>query len=317
MANDFYTESGKPFQASQGLSSAIRAEFRLIRQAFDKMPDVTSNAGKVVQIDPLGSGNLVPANSLAVGFDADKLDGQHGSYYAVASDLTTHAADATKHLTSSQNTWIDAVTATSTEVNYLSGASSNIQAQINTKLSSSSYTASDVLTKVKTVDGSGSGLDADTLDGQEGTYYAAASVVSSHTGDAALHLTPTQNTLLDGITVTAAEVNYLSGASSNIQTQLNSKGALGSTVTNYISPDRDLGTPYTNSTGKTIQVSVTATSTSATLSALALSVGVYTVSQFNKVPVDTAVTVSSIVPPGASYQVTGLNMTLNEWNEFI
>ncbi len=35
----------------------------------------------------------------------------------------------------------------------------------NSKLNSSAYTASDVLTKLKTVDGSGSGLDADKLDG--------------------------------------------------------------------------------------------------------------------------------------------------------
>jgi hypothetical protein len=35
----------------------------------------------------------------------------------------------------------------------------------NDKLESSAYTASDVLTKIKTVDGSGSGLDADLLDG--------------------------------------------------------------------------------------------------------------------------------------------------------
>ncbi len=38
-------------------------------------------------------------------------------------------------------------------------------------LPASSYTAADVLTKVKTVDGSGSGLDADLLDGQQGSYY--------------------------------------------------------------------------------------------------------------------------------------------------
>jgi hypothetical protein len=36
---------------------------------------------------------------------------------------------------------------------------------IDLKLNSSSYTANDVLTKIKTVDGSGSGLDADLLDG--------------------------------------------------------------------------------------------------------------------------------------------------------
>lgn len=42
-------------------------------------------------------------------------------------------------------------------------------------LAASSYTAADVLAKLLTVDGSGSGLDADLLDGQSGTYYLAAS----------------------------------------------------------------------------------------------------------------------------------------------
>lgn len=46
-------------------------------------------------------------------------------------------------------------------------------------LASSSYTASDILTKLKTVDGSGSGLDADLLDGQNGTYYASKSYVDT------------------------------------------------------------------------------------------------------------------------------------------
>jgi hypothetical protein len=39
------------------------------------------------------------------------------------------------------------------------------------KLNSSSYTAADVLTKMLTVDGAGSGLDADKLDGQSSAYY--------------------------------------------------------------------------------------------------------------------------------------------------
>jgi hypothetical protein len=42
-------------------------------------------------------------------------------------------------------------------------------------LKSSGYTAADVLTKIKTVDGSGSGLDADLLDGQNSSAFAAAS----------------------------------------------------------------------------------------------------------------------------------------------
>lgn len=44
--------------------------------------------------------------------------------------------------------------------------------QVNTKLDSSAYTATDVLSKVKTVDGVGSGLDADLLDGKQGNKYA-------------------------------------------------------------------------------------------------------------------------------------------------
>lgn len=55
------------------------------------------------------------------------------------------------------------------------------------KLNSSSYTANDVLTKIKTVDGAGSGLDADLLDGQSSSYYL------STTGKAA------DSNLLDGI----------------------------------------------------------------------------------------------------------------------
>jgi len=44
-----------------------------------------------------------------------------------------------------------------------------LQAALDAKLASSSYTAADVLTKIKTVDGSGSGLDADLLDGINST----------------------------------------------------------------------------------------------------------------------------------------------------
>jgi hypothetical protein len=40
------------------------------------------------------------------------------------------------------------------------------------------YVATDILAKLKTVDGAASGLDADLLDGQHGSYYAVASTVS-------------------------------------------------------------------------------------------------------------------------------------------
>jgi hypothetical protein len=50
-----------------------------------------------------------------------------------------------------------------------------VSSQIGAKLDSSAYTASDVLTKIKTVDGAASGLDADLLDGQHANAFAAAS----------------------------------------------------------------------------------------------------------------------------------------------
>jgi len=49
--------------------------------------------------------------------------------------------------------------------------STTITSLIATKLNSADYTASDVLTKIKTVDGAASGLDADILDGQQGSFY--------------------------------------------------------------------------------------------------------------------------------------------------
>ena len=48
--------------------------------------------------------------------------------------LSTHSTDQTLHLTPSQNTWLDAVTATSAEVNRLSGVTSNIQTQLDAKI---------------------------------------------------------------------------------------------------------------------------------------------------------------------------------------
>jgi hypothetical protein len=55
----------------------------------------------------------------------------------------------------------------------------NLNTEVGTKLASSTYTASDILTKIKTVDGTGSGLDADLLDGLNAVSGATgASIVS-------------------------------------------------------------------------------------------------------------------------------------------
>ena len=55
------------------------------------------------------------------------------------------------------------------DINSLTSALAGLQDALNSKLSSASYTAADVLTKLITVDGESSGLDADTVDGKHVT----------------------------------------------------------------------------------------------------------------------------------------------------
>ena len=147
----------------------------------------------------------------------------------VDTTLSTHAANLTLHLSGGQNTLLDNLSASAAELNHSVGVTSDIQGQIDSKLASVSYTAADVLTKIKTVDGIGSGLDADTLDGLEATAFTPI----AHATDQTLHLTSSQNTLVDGITATAAELNYSVGVTSSIQSQLGGKQAsLGFTAEN-------------------------------------------------------------------------------------
>jgi hypothetical protein len=76
-----------------------------------------------------------------------------------------------------------------------------------------------------------SGTNPTTLSGYGITDAASSTALSNHISDATVHLTSTQNTLLDGITVSAEKVNYLTDVTSNIQGQLNVKQPLDSDLT--------------------------------------------------------------------------------------
>ena len=100
---------------------------------------------------------------------------------ALADSAVQNLADLSITATAAEINKLDGVTATTAELNYIDGVTSNIQTQLNAKLASSSYTAADILTKIKTVDGAGSGLDADLLDGQSSAYYRIGIYNSSGT----------------------------------------------------------------------------------------------------------------------------------------
>lgn len=66
--------------------------------------------------------------------------------------------------------------------------------------------------------------------------HADLSLLDQHIADMSVHLTPAQNTFLDGLnlpSLTATEVNYMDGVTSSVQTQLNAKQPLDATLTNF------------------------------------------------------------------------------------
>ena len=126
------------------------------------------------------NGISVSGNISATGvINATQLNSQAPSYYLDWTN-TTNKPDPTLTINGDASglaTFTDLGNATLTLTiaddshNHTIANVDGLQSALDLKLNSSSYTAADVLTKIKTVDGASSGLDADLLDGQNGSYY--------------------------------------------------------------------------------------------------------------------------------------------------
>lgn len=120
-----------------------------------------------------GVGWTTPSNMARYGriysYDSQQNVTFPGSITATEFSGLVGGYTASRALVSNSSGKIAVSAVTSTELGYLDGVTSNIQTQLNSKLNSSSYTASDILTKLKTVHGANSGLDADLLDGVQGS----------------------------------------------------------------------------------------------------------------------------------------------------
>lgn len=196
----------------------------------------------------------------------------------VDSLVDNHAGDFTRHLTADQNAWLDAITVTAEEVNSLAGATNGgLQSQIDQKVNRSGDTLTGALTLaglpvdglhaapksyVDTEASKRVSLAGDTMTGhlvlhadpvsnmQASTKQYVDSSIVSHANDDSLHLTASQNTWLDAITVSSSEVNSLAGVLSPVQDQLNTKfDKTGGMVTGDINL----------TAGKTVYVSKTPT----------------------------------------------------------
>lgn len=115
---------------------------------------------------------VTQVNNLAtrIGTEFKTVYGKIGNLASLTTTEKGTLVGAINEVKASAGVQIDDVTASSTTVY----SSSKTNTLLGSKLDASSYTASDVLTKLLTVDGSGSGLDADTLDGVSAAGFATA-----------------------------------------------------------------------------------------------------------------------------------------------
>lgn len=135
-----------------------------IAAALQKLTDNKLNASVYTAADVLAK--LLTVDGALSGLDADKLDGKElatieAEYQAYADTAVAALVDSSPD---ALNTLNELAAALGDDPNF----AATVTNQIGQKLDSASYTAADVLAKLLTVDGAGSGLDADTLDGIQG-----------------------------------------------------------------------------------------------------------------------------------------------------
>ncbi|MGB2140691.1 MAG: tail fiber protein, partial [Psychrobacter sp.] len=157
----------------------------------------TSNAAKIAY--DRGSSALSVANtkldSNAQAVDSDKLDGQHGSYYAKASQVLTDVpegavfTDTQRPLSSSVSSTSTSVAATSKAVKSAYDRGTEALSVANTKLDSDAQA-----------------VDSDKLDGQSSAYYAKASQVLTDVPAGAV-FTDTWRGVHNGLTSTSSAVS--------------------------------------------------------------------------------------------------------------
>lgn len=139
-----------------------------------------------------------------------------------AADLSGYATE--NYVTDAIGEVIDAAPAALDTLKELSEAlgddpnfAGTITSALGDKLDASTYTAADVLAKIKTVDGAGSGLDADTLDGFPSQYFVDyTNFVNTPTLGTLASLNSVGSAQIDDNSVRAAEL-AVSGNGSNGQ----------------------------------------------------------------------------------------------------
>lgn len=156
-------------EIDQKINTAIGSVYRVKGSVanYEALPKDNVTIGDVYNLEDTGA-NYVATSTTP---DWDKLSETVDlNGYLTKTDAASTYQSKGNYLTSVPEEYV-----TETELNAKGYATTT---QVNTKLDSSAYTAADVLSKVKTVDGVDSGLDADLLDGKQGNEYALKTDIS-------------------------------------------------------------------------------------------------------------------------------------------
>lgn len=156
-------------ELDQKINTAIGSVYRVKGSVanYEALPKENVTIGDVYNLEDTGA-NYVATSTTP---DWDKLSETVDlNGYLTKTDAASTYQPKGNYLTSVPEEYV-----TETELNAKGYATTT---QVNTKLDSSAYTAADVLSKVKTVDGIDSGLDADLLDGKQGNEYALKTDIS-------------------------------------------------------------------------------------------------------------------------------------------
>ena len=175
-----YKSGGDPTLADGVLASEIRtligaSSFDGAYGSLSSIPTEFAPSAHVHELDEVNG--LGTALNLLAPLAAPAFTGVPTAPTAIGGTDTTQIAT-TAFVSAEIGRVVDAAPAALDTLNELAASinddtnfAGTVTTALGTKLASADYTAADVLTKIKTVDGAGSGLDADLLDGQSSAYY--------------------------------------------------------------------------------------------------------------------------------------------------
>ena len=173
------------------------------------------------------------------GTDPSVIGGWTALSYPTAAGTDLGSTTATNSVTVTSSTGTNATLAaattsaagvmTSSDKSKLDGVESGATAD---------QSASEILTAIKTVDGSGSGLDADYLDGNEGSYYRNASNINAGTiGDAYLPATISSDITGNAATASSLATARTIGLSGDVSGSASFNGSANITISATVADD--------------------------------------------------------------------------------